>query len=47
MANRDTKPTDNIQTPGQDSREGQWLTEAGIEPHHMETMKVVTNITAA
>ena len=47
LQNRDTKPEDDIQTPGQDSQEGQWITEAGIEPHHMETMKVITNISNA
>jgi hypothetical protein len=45
MQNRDTKPMDNVQTPGTDSTEGLWQTEAGIEPHHMETMKLITNIT--
>lgn len=44
---RDTKTEDNIQTPGQDSIKGQWLTEAGVEFHHLETMKYLHNITWA
>lgn len=44
---RDTKPEDNIQTPGQDAIEGQWLTEAGIELHHIETMKYLSAVTWA
>lgn len=47
LVGSDTKPEDNIQTPGKDATEGQWLTEAGIEPHHMETMKHIANITNA
>jgi len=31
MRNRDTKFTDDIQTKREDLREGQWMTEAGIE----------------
>ena len=31
LRGRDTKFEDNIQTPGKDSHEGQWVTEAGIE----------------
>lgn len=45
LRGRDTKTENNIQTPGQDSKKGQWVTEAGIEVNHGETMKVVTNIT--
>ena len=44
LVDRDTKPEDDIQTPGKDSKEGQWLTEAGIEVHHLQTMKMITNI---
>lgn len=31
MRNRDTKFMDNIQLPGEDTRKGQWMTEAGLE----------------
>ena len=47
LAGRDTDFEDNIQTPGQDSQKGQWLTEAGIELHHMETMKYLGGISWA
>ena len=47
LAGRDTKFEDDIQTPGQDSREGQWLTEAGTEFHHMQTMKYLHGISWA
>jgi len=40
---RDTKFDDNIQIPGQDSREGQWLTECGLEVHHETTMAYIGN----
>ena len=45
LRGRDTKSEDNIQTPGTDALKGQWLTEAGIEWHHVETMKYIGNIT--
>lgn len=38
LQGRDTKAEDNIQTPGTDAKEGQWLTEAGFEFDHLETM---------
>jgi len=47
LTGRDTKFEDNIQTPGKDSQEGQWRTEAGTEFHHLETMKYLHNITYA
>ena len=47
LQGRDTKFEDNIQTPGQDSRDGQWITEAGAEWHHMQTMKYIHSITWA
>src|SRR5882672_7782686 len=34
LKNRDTKFTDDIQTKREDLREGQWMTEAGIEVWH-------------
>jgi len=34
LRNRDTKFTDDIQTKREDLREGQWLTEAGVEVWH-------------
>lgn len=34
LRNRDTKFTDDIQTKREDLREGQWMTEAGIELWH-------------
>jgi hypothetical protein len=40
---RDTKFEDNIQLPGNDSRKGQWMTEAGLEVHHEETMAYLSN----
>jgi len=47
LTGSDTKFEDNIQTPGKDSKEGQWLTEAGAEFHHLETMKYLHAITYA
>jgi hypothetical protein len=47
LQGRDTKFQDNIQTPGQDSKDGQWITEAGIELHHMQTMKYLGGISWA
>jgi len=42
---RDTKSQDGIQAKDADTDKGQWLTEAGVEFDHLETMKAVTNIT--
>ena len=42
---RDTKFEDNIQTPGDDSIDGQWKTEAGLEFHHTDTMKYLGALT--
>jgi hypothetical protein len=39
----DTKFEDNIQLPGQDSRKGQWITEAGLEVNHEYTMGYIGN----
>lgn len=44
---RDTKPDDNIQLPGEDAQKGQWIGEVGLEFHHLQTMKCVTNATWA
>lgn len=38
LRGRDTDYEDNIQTPGADYFAGQWLTEAGVEFHHMRSM---------
>jgi len=38
MKNRDTKFKDNIQNNDEDTRKGQWMTEAGIEFTHMKGM---------
>jgi len=40
---RDTKPMDNIQANDQDTRKGQWMTEAGIEVRHEKTMAYLGN----
>ncbi len=40
---RDTTFQDNIQAPDADYRKGQWLTEAGLEVHHEETMAYLSN----
>jgi hypothetical protein len=40
---RDTKFEDNIQANDADYRKGQWLTEAGLEIHHEETMAYIGN----
>lgn len=40
---RDTKFEDNIQTPGKDSREAQWITECGMELHFERTMAYLGN----
>lgn len=39
MRNRDTKMMDNIQANDADTRKGQWMTEAGVEYHHLKTMQ--------
>lgn len=36
---RATKMEDQIQTPGQDSQKGQWITETGVEIRHRSLMK--------
>lgn len=41
LRNRDTKFMDNIQANDADTRKGQWLTEAGLEFHHMATMAYI------
>lgn len=41
---RDTKFEDNIQAPDADLRKGQWLTEAGLEVQHEETMGILGNV---
>lgn len=38
LRGRDTDYEDNIQTPGADYFAGQWLTEAGVEFHHLRSM---------
>lgn len=38
LRGRDTDFEDNIQTPGADMIAGQWLTEAGMEVHHLRSM---------
>ncbi len=41
LKNRDTSFKDNIQANDADSRKGQWLTEAGVEFHHLATMAYI------
>jgi hypothetical protein len=41
MSGRDTKFQDNIQNNDDDELKGQWLTEAGLEIHHLKTMKYI------
>lgn len=38
LRNRDTKMRDNIQQNDADAQEGEWLTEGGVEFHHLPTM---------
>ncbi len=45
LRGRDTKFEDNIQTPGKDSHEGQWITEASIELHGEFTCAYIANFT--
>lgn len=40
---RDTDFKDNIQPPDADSQKGQWITEAGMEVNHEETMGYIGN----
>lgn len=42
---RDTTFMDNIQANDEDSRKGQWLTEAGLELNHEETFAYLGNVT--
>jgi hypothetical protein len=42
---RDTKFEDNVQAPGKDSREAQWITEAGLEVNFETTMAYLANVT--
>ncbi len=39
LKTRDTKFKDNIQNNDEDSRKGQWLTEAGVEYNHLRAMR--------
>lgn len=41
MKNRDTKFMDNIQSNDEDTRKGQWLTEAGVEFNHLRAMRYI------
>jgi hypothetical protein len=41
----DTKPQDNIQANDQDSKKGQWITEAGLEINHERTFAYLGNVT--
>lgn len=43
---RKTKMEDNIQTPGQDAKKGQWITESGLEVHHEKSMFYMSNVGA-
>lgn len=45
LQGRDTKSEDNIQTPGTDAKEGQWITEAGFEFNYMVTMMYLGVVT--
>lgn len=45
LTGRDSEPEDNIETPGKDATEGQWLGECGGEYQHLQTMKVLGNVT--
>ena len=40
---RDTKFEDNVQSPGEDSIKGHWITECGLELHHEKTMAYLGN----
>lgn len=39
LRGRDTKFMDNIQDNDEDRTKGQWLTEAGLETHHLKSMR--------
>lgn len=41
LTGRDTSFEDNIQTPGADRIEGQWIGEVGAEFHHLPTMQYI------
>lgn len=41
LKGRDTKFKDNIQNPDADEMKGQWLTEAGVEFHHLKGMRYI------
>ena len=41
LKNRDTKFMDNIQNNDEDTRKGQWLTEAGAEFNHLRAMRYI------
>lgn len=43
LQGRDTKFQDNIQNNDSDTRKAQWITEAGIEVEHEETMAYIGN----
>lgn len=45
LQGRDTKTEDNIQTPGTDAKEGQWLTECGFEFNYLKTMMYLGAVT--
>lgn len=45
LRSRDTRMQDNIQANDADARKGQWITEAGVEFHHMATMSFQGNMT--
>jgi hypothetical protein len=42
LSGRDTKFQDNIQANDADETKGQWLTEAGVEFHHLKSMRYIT-----
>lgn len=44
LKGRDTSMKDNIQANDADGRKGQWLTEAGVEFHHLATMSYQGNM---
>ncbi len=41
MKGRDTVPQDNIQNNDEDTKKGQWRTEAGVEFNHLKTMAYI------
>ena len=42
LSGRDTKFQDNIQANDADETKGQWLTEAGVEFHHLKSMRYIS-----